>query len=148
MRPLFGHNMFKYNEMAFEEIIKISTSKNDKNLLAVTYCTLITIELILKRILNNSGGHDIPGMLIHTCKKHPKHQRTLTTYSKQLRNLLQNIYVQGLNNTCRLAPAESYPFIRYFRHHSDWPSPNHVELDVFKLLNSAKQIRAFLKKNF
>lgn len=139
--------MFKYNEASFEEIIKLPTKKHEPQLLAITYCTLITVELILKRTINSSGGHDIPGMLINSSRLHPKFQTELTTLSRQFRNILQSIYVQGKSNTSQLAPGESYPYIRYFRHTSDWSSPSHDEDELFSLLNKAKEIRAFLKKN-
>jgi DNA repair exonuclease SbcCD nuclease subunit len=140
--------MFSYNEFSFYELGKTATGKDQKTLLAVTYCTLVTVELILKRVLSISGNHDIPAMLKTACTIKPKHQIQLTSFSRQLRNSLQAIYVQDKYGNSRLTPSESYPFIRYFRHNSDWPSPSQAEDEIFSLLNDAKQIQAFLKKNF
>lgn len=138
--------MLRYNEQSFHAISNQAVKAGDDHLLAVTYCTLVCIELMLKNKLAISGGHDIPSLLKTYGNIKTKHAATLISYSKQIRNKLQSLQTQNKKGLPQLAPADSYPYIRYLRHSNDFSSPSNDDKDVFALLNDARAVKTFLKK--
>lgn len=139
--------MHKTNIRYFLEAASIGN-----NLLAA-YCSLVALELVLKSEVSLKD-HDVCNGLNKlgiTKGIGPLafHRLALLSLSNQLRSDISAIHVNDRDGLPRLAPPNSYPYIRYTRIDGDgWGAPTCVDGDLVPLLKTLNKIRAYLRVNF
>ena len=119
------------------------------------YCSLVVMELGLKEYLGlmntpQNAGHDVPRLLTLFQVQLPA-----TNYSRvmlgvkitQMRGRMSKMYCQGKDGNCQFLPAESYPYLRYVRHDSDWPNSNCADADIDSLGTVVEDVFSFLKRS-
>lgn len=115
------------------------------------YAGLVLTELALKEHLNllstpNNKGHDIPSLLLRLSTKVASHHRHVCNQlSAALGNALAALWCQSGKGTPCLAPRSSYPYIRYLRHDSDWPSDHSSSADLATLAVQVARTMNFLQ---
>lgn len=125
---------YDYNRKAFRSVCKATGIEP----LAATYCSCVLLELSLKQHLNltasaSNGGHDLPALVHRVGQIHSRHAVVCNALQRQLGDSLGKLYSQSRMGVPRSVPMNSYPYIRYLRHDSDWPSDCTSEGDLVAL---------------
>jgi hypothetical protein len=112
---------YDFNRKAFRSLRSVPGLEP----LAVIYGGCVLLELSLKQHLGLvqgvcNAGHDLPQLLHRTSLLQPKLSIPCLTLKTQLENQLNALFTQGRDGNPRPIPAQSYPYLRYLRHDSDW----------------------------
>ena len=137
---------YDYNRRAFQSVLNAT----NVDPLAAAYCLCVLLELSLKQHLNlctspSNAGHDLPQLLQRVGLKQPLHRTTCNALGPQLSALLARLHCQSKDGTARLVPQNSYPYLRYLRHSSDWETQSSEDADLKSLLAHLKRVSFFLK---
>jgi hypothetical protein len=130
---------YDFNRKAFRSLRKVQNIDT----LAAAYNDCVLLELSLKQRLGlvsggSNSGHDLPQLLHRTGIHVGSYQPVINALKTQFENQLSGMKAQGRNGRPRGIPANSYPYLRYVRHTSDWPSDTVSDdqlSDFHKLVN-------------
>ena len=131
----------------------VTAAASSTDELVRAYCGMVAIELVLKQATGLTD-HNIPSALNIFAHRFAVGHKSgcksnLHALSAQLSNALKAISVQDKNGKPRLAPAESYPYIRYTRHVTDgWPAPSTTYEQVKMLADRVDKTRSYLATKF
>lgn len=125
---------YDYNRNAFRTV----TTATGVAPLVVAYCSCVLLELSIKQHLGmvsagSNSGHNLPYLVQRLGLIHSRYRPVCNALQMQLGDALRNLHSQGKNGAPRPVPSDSYPYIRYLRHNSDWIPPSSSDADITAL---------------
>lgn len=147
---LYNYMTFTYNRSAFRS--PVTAPNQPCSPLLCAYATLVALELFLKDhltryVVSVPNSHDVPNLL-KTLARHldKKHSGTISSVASQLSTKLANLWCRGKDGIATPVPSNSYPYMRYLRHDSDWSSSASTDAELNAVLSISKQIMQVLYK--
>lgn len=141
---------FTYNRSAFRA--PVMAPDQPCSPLLGAYVTLVALELFLKDqltlyVASVPASHDIP-KLLKTLAGHlgVKHSGPISSMALQLATKLSNLWCKGKDGNASPVPSNSYPYMRYLRHDSDWNSSASTDDELNGVLKISRQIIYTLHK--
>jgi hypothetical protein len=138
---------YSYNRTAFSHG-RIDITSTSSALLSA-YVRLVSIEMILINHLRYIGclvknSHDVPDLL-DELKAYltGSELSVLTSLETQLLSAMGRLWCQGKSKIAP-CPRHSYPYIRYVRIDSDFPTECSTHADVEDFESVAQQLQMFL----
>jgi hypothetical protein len=141
---------YSFNRASFSAI---GTRIKSPHSLAELYCALVLLELSLKEhlgLINSPAnrGHDLPTLLLRLGSTvAPHHKAACNQLSIRLGNQLSALWSQSGDGVPVRIPRSSYPYIRYFRHDSDWADRCSTTGDLESLSTAVARIHALLRSS-
>jgi len=135
---------FTYNRTAFRAPILAPNAPCPPLLSA--YVSLVAIEIFLKDHLRQyshkvPATHDVPKMLKTLSKSvNCKYSGAFSSMATQLETRLANLWCAAKDGSPCAVPSNSYPYMRYIRHSSDWNSSASTDSDLNKIVIVSSQI--------
>lgn len=127
---------YDYNRAAFRSVCDTAGIHP----LATAYAGCVLLELSLKQYLAANAvpandSHDLPTLIQCVGRRNARYLALCNALQRQLSDTLRSLYSQGKDGLPCPVPSRSYPYIRYIRHASDWPSPCNSDAEI-RILNS------------
>lgn len=138
---------YNYNRTAFSHGRNDIT--NTSSALLSAYVRLVSMEMVLIHYLNHLGtnvpnDHNVPNLL-DELKAYltGAELSTLGSLQTQLLGAMNRLWCQG-KSSIRPCPRNSYPYIRYVRIDTDFPTQCSTHADIVDFESVVQQIQMFL----
>jgi len=137
---------YYYNRNAF----RTATNAPGVAPLVLAYCSCILLELSIKQHLGmvsagSNSGHNLPYLVQRLGLTYSRYRPLCSALQMQLGDALRNLHSQGKDGAPRAIPSDSYPYIRYLRHNSDWAAPSSSDADIMALNGLLNRIISLIR---